>query len=109
MNIPENFPRKPDPAALAGAHPKVAVRLINVAYVGGYTKVEIEKRYEVCTDLVTQLTAYYHRKKSQSPSRTHEQLLAQMTEALGQKNWGLSAAEIAWCMTEVQLAVEFGR
>lgn len=109
MNVPENFPRQPDTAALSGAHPKIAARLINGAYVGGYTQAEIETRYEVCADLVTQLTAYYHRKKSQPPARTHEQLLAQMAEALGQKDWGLTAAEIAWCMAEVELAVESGQ
>lgn len=109
MNVPENFPRQPDPTALSGAHPKIAARLINGAYVGGYTQAEIETRYEVCADLVTQLTAYYHRKKSQPPARTHEQLLAQMAEALGQKDWGLTAAEIAWCMAEVGLAVESGQ
>eukprot|EP01037_Dinobryon_pediforme_P012453 gene12453-12540_t len=78
MNVPENFPRLPDPTALSGAHPKIAARLINGAYVGGYTQTEIETRYEVCADL----------------------LLAQMAEALGQKDWGLTAAEIAWCMAE---------
>lgn len=109
MNVPENFPRQPDTAALSGAHPKIAARLINGTYVGGYTQAEIETRYEVCADLVTQLTAYYHRKKSQTPARTHEQLVAQITEALGQKNWGLTDAEIEWCMAEVELAVESGQ
>ena len=109
MTVPENFPRQPDPSAVTGAHPKVNVRLMNGTYVSGYTQAEIETRYEVCADLVTQLTAYYQRKKSQPPARTHEQLLTQMAEALGQKDWGLTAAEIAWCVAEVELAVESGQ
>jgi len=106
MNIPEDFPRQPDPEALSGAHPKIAVRLVDGKYVSGYTQAELETRYDVCADLVTQLIAYYHRKKSQTPARTHEELLIKMSDALGQKGWGLTNGEIAWCMKHVRVAVE---
>lgn len=106
MNIPEDFPRQPDPEALSGAHPKIAVRLVDGKYISGYTQAELETRYDICADLVTQLIAYYHRKQSQAPARPREQLLVQMSEALEKKDWGLTTAEIAWCMNHVRVAVE---
>jgi hypothetical protein len=108
MNIPDDFPRQQDPAALSGAHPKIAVRLIDGKYVGGHTQAELETRYDVCADLVTQLVAYYHRKKVQPPVRTPDELLMRIEEALGQKGWGLTAAEIAWCMRQVRAAIRSG-
>lgn len=37
---------------------------------------------------------------------TREQQLVQMSEALEKKDWGLTTAEIAWCMNYVRVAVE---
>lgn len=105
MTIPDDFPRQPDPVALAGAQPKIAVRLIDGKYVGGYTQAELETRYDVCADLVNQLAAYYRRKEREQPTRTPEQLLQRIEDALGQKGWGLTNAENAWCMQRVRAAV----
>lgn len=106
MNIPDDFPRQPDSAALSGAQPKIAVRLVDGKYTSVYTQAELETRYDVCADLVTQLVAYYHRKKLQQPDRTQNELLMRIEEALGQKGWGLTNAEIAWCMRQVRTAVQ---
>lgn len=108
MNIPDDFPRQPDPEALAGAQPKIAVRLVDGKYISGHTQAELETRYDVCADLVTQLVAYYQRKKLQPPVRTQNELLMRIEEALGQKGWGLTAAEIAWCMRQVRAAIQSG-
>ncbi|MGN8002345.1 hypothetical protein ACTJKQ_04035 [Acidovorax sp. 22279] len=101
MTIPSDFPWQSDPIALAGAQPKISVRLIDGNYVSGYSAEERMTRYEICADLVTQLIAYYHRKMTQPPNRSREELLSRIKEALEQKGWGLSTAEIAWCMGRV--------
>lgn len=108
MTIPSDFPWQSDPTALAGAQPKIAVRLVDGKYVSGHTADELATRYDICADLVTQLIAYYHRKKTQSPNRSREQLLARINEALEQKGWGLTAAEIAWCVGRVSDAIPIG-
>ncbi|MGN8005456.1 hypothetical protein ACTJKQ_19895 [Acidovorax sp. 22279] len=106
MNIPDDFPRQPDATALSGAQPKIAVRLVDGQYTSGYTQAELETRHDVCADLVTQLVAYYHRKKLQQPDRTQNELLMRIEETLGQKGWGLTNAEIAWCMRQVRTGVQ---
>lgn len=105
MNIPDDFPRQADAAALSGAQPKIAVRLVDGKYTSGYTQAELETRYDVCADLVTQLVAYYHRKQLQQPDRAPDELFTRIEEALGQKGWGLTTAEIAWCMRQVRTNV----
>ena len=106
MNIPDDFPHHPDLLALSGAHPKIGVRLDDGKYVSGYTPAEREQRYDVCADLVAQLVRYYERKMSQPPARTKKQLLDLLAEALRQKGWGLSSAEIEWCVGRVGSAVD---
>lgn len=105
MNVPENFPGGPDPAALTGAQPKVGVRLIRGKYISGYTAEERAARYEMCADLVLQLVRYYERKKKERQDLTEVQLLSRIAEAVPTKGWGLSSAEIAWCMRELTAAV----
>jgi len=104
MSIPTDFPWQADPPALAGAQPKIGVRLIDGRYISGYTAEERATRYDMCADLVNQLVGYYHRKKKEPPERTREQLLTRIKGALEQKGWGLSSGEIEWCMTRVSKA-----
>lgn len=108
MNIPDDFPRHPDLAALSGAQPKIAVRLVDGKYTSAYTQAELETRYDVCADLATQLVAYYHRKKAQQPDRKQDELLERIGESLSQQGWGLTNAEIEWCMRQVRAAIQSG-
>lgn len=77
MSVLHGLPREPDTAALAGAQPK----------------------------LRTRLNKYYERKTREQPHRTREQLLACIAEALPQKGWELSRADVAWCMPELNPAI----
>lgn len=105
MNVPEDFPDEPAPATLTGAQPKVGVRQIRGKYISGYTTEERAARYEMCADLVLQLVKYYERKKKERQDLTEVQLLSRIAEAVPTKGWGLSTAEIAWCMRELTAAV----
>lgn len=105
MSIPEDFPREPDPSALSGAQPKLAVRLVDGKYISGYTAEERAERHDMCADLVLQLARYYQRKRSERPERTKEELLTLIAEALPAKNWGLSRAEIEWCVLRLTAEV----
>ncbi|OYU44721.1 MAG: hypothetical protein CFE44_11435, partial [Burkholderiales bacterium PBB4] len=50
--VPEDFPRDPFPAALAGSQMKLAARLIDGRYVVGLTDEERYGRFLMCSDLV---------------------------------------------------------
>lgn len=105
MNVPEDFPGEPDPAALTGAQPKIGVRQIHGKYISGYTTEERAARYEMCADLVLQLVRYYERKKKERQDLTRAQLLSLIAEALPTKGRGLSDAEVSWCMRELTAVV----
>ena len=57
--IPDSFPLDPWPAALSGAQPKLAVRLIDGKYVTGLTDAERIERYEICEALAQRLSHPY--------------------------------------------------
>ncbi len=106
MDVPDDFPRRPAQASLAGTQPKLAVRLVEGKYADTYTPEELDARYDNCTDLVSQLCAYYIRKKAQAPERTSDALLGLITEALHRKDWALTCAEIDFCMGRVRAVVQ---
>lgn len=105
MPVPDDFPRRPDPAAIAGVHPKIPVRFVNGKYFGEFTPDELESRHDVCADLVNQLVSYFNRKMSEQPTRTREQLLDAIEESAGRKGWDITQQELKWCMTKLRMAV----
>lgn len=102
MTIPSDFPRDPWPAALTGAQPKLAARLIDGKYVIGLTPEERTARYDVCADLVLQLVAYCERKLRADPPAVLDELLPKVEQSLNGKGWETSPIEIAWCIRQVR-------
>lgn len=75
VTVPDDFPHDPFPAALSGAQPKVAARLIDGKYVVGLTEDERRGRYLMCHDLVEQLIEYAERKRTERTDLTLPALL----------------------------------
>lgn len=107
--IPPDFPSTPHLASLAGAQPKLAVRLVNGQYVVGLTPEELQARFDLCEDLVGQLVAYCRRKQAEHPGWSQEELLSKVADALrakaaaGEEGWDLSEAERSWVLGKVRL------
>ena len=105
MTIPEDFPRDPWPASLSGVQPKVAARLIGGKYVVGLTPEELAVRYDNCSDLVLQLTAYCERKLTADPSLVLDDYLPKVEQSCAGKGWDVSPIELTWIMGKVREAL----
>jgi len=103
-NVPDDFPRDPFPASLAGAQPKLAGRLIDGKFVVGLTEEERAGRYKACQDLVDQLVAYCHRKAIECPARSSDDLLDWVARGARNKQvaWRLGGPEIEWVIEQVR-------
>ena len=98
MPIPKDFPREPVVASLAGVQPKLSVRLnvVSGKYVSGPTEQDVQERYEVCADLVTQLVAKCHANRDSKYVHLSEvQILERLLAQLLATDWG-AAAEMRW-------------
>lgn len=94
--VPDDFPRDPFPASLAGAQPKVAARLIDGRYVAGLTPEERAERYVGCLDLVDQLTAYVNRKAVEEPELTQAAVLDSLASRMPHQGWDVGKTELQW-------------
>lgn len=99
--IPSDFPRMRSPTALAGAQPKLAVVLQDGRYVADFSEEELAGRYDVCADLLRQLTAYCQRKRAERPEWSSSELLAKVRRSLHTKGWGLTDGEIDWLISRL--------
>ena len=102
MDIPEDFPHDPWPAAISGVQPKFAARLIDGRYVVGLTPEERAERYDNCADLTQQLVAYCLRKLQADPPPKLDELLGKVERASSTRGWDVSPIELAWCMRKVR-------
>jgi hypothetical protein len=98
MCIPADFPREPVISSLAGAQPKLSVRVdvVSGKYANGPTEQDVQERYEVCADLVTQLVAKCHANRDSKYVHLSEaQILERLLTQLLATDWG-TAAEMRW-------------
>lgn len=93
--VPPDFPRGDPRGAVAGAQPKLLVRIEGDQYVAGLTDEELQERYEMCADLVRQLVPYAQRK------RLHAGDAQKLKNGLKAKDWGLTIQEIDWVVGKV--------
>lgn len=104
--VPDEFPREPYGASLAGAQPKITVRLDGGRYHVGLSDDELLERYQACEDLAQQLASYCVRKQSENPSWSREFNLSRARNGVAQKVarglWDISGAELSWVMSRVQ-------
>ncbi len=96
VTVPDDFPHDPFPAALPGAQPKFAARLIDGRYVVGLTPEERTERYVGCLDLVDQLTAYVNRKIAEKPDLTQSSVLDSLSSRMPHQGWDVGKSELEW-------------
>lgn len=104
-NIPPDFPYSQVRSCVTGTAPKLALRKgEDGIYVEESLAETVEERYAVCTDLVDQLTAYFHRKMAAQPVDP-QTLLVQIHAELETKKW-VDPIELDWIVKQV--ALEWG-
>ncbi|ALL70137.1 hypothetical protein K788_00008000 (plasmid) [Paraburkholderia caribensis MBA4] len=104
--VPEDFPRHIAPASLAGAHPKLAGRLIDGKFVVGLTEEERFERWDICEDLAQQLVGVARREASKYPENSRDVTLARVRRGLEDKRW-TSAVETDWLMARLRSLLEW--
>ncbi|WP_145987417.1 hypothetical protein [Cupriavidus taiwanensis] len=104
VEIPLDFPNDPFPAAVGGAQPKFATRVVDGTYVVGLTHEERVERYLMCADLVDQLSNYCRRKADEHPDWSQEALLNRMEKGIRDKQavWNLGRSEVDWIVARVR-------
>ncbi|KGV23549.1 hypothetical protein X894_343 [Burkholderia pseudomallei MSHR4462] len=97
--VPDDFPREPDPGAVTGAQPKILVRKVDGRYQTAITDEEVQARYDACEDLAAQLCEYALRKVATSGlapdvalSRAEKGLRAKVNAG----QWDFSQCEVDW-------------
>lgn len=99
---PLDFPRDHELGAVSGVQPKLLVRKIGDAYVHGPTAAELYARYDMCFDLVNQLTDYCIRKMKERPEWSASELREKVQTTLkSRSDWDLSEGEVKWVMGQL--------
>jgi hypothetical protein len=99
--IPEDFPRQGQLGGVSGVQAKLLARKIHGRFVAGPTHEELYARFDNCSDLVEQLTAYTQRKLASMPGTTDEDLLQRVRRGVANKGWGVSNEEMDWIFRKV--------
>lgn len=105
MTVPNDFPREPVQASLAGVQPKIPVRFD--ATSGRYTNAQAEayvvERYQICEDLADQLVAKCRKNRDTKYAHLDEgKILERLLAQLLATDWG-SKAEMRWVIRRTAL------
>src|SRR4051812_1785683 len=98
MNIPDDFPRELTIASVAGLQPKLALRYDSASgrYTNKASDVDFIERYEICSDLVSQLAEKCRRNRTTKYAAMSEvQILERLLAQLLDTSWG-TTAEMKW-------------
>ena len=104
--VPEDFPRDVTPSSLAGAHPKLAGRLIDGKFVVGLTEEERFERWDICEDLAQQLVGVARKDASKYPENSREVTLERVRRGIEGKHW-TSAVETDWLIARLRSLLEW--
>lgn len=104
ITTPIDFPKDHELGAVSGVQAKLVVRKVGSRYVSGPTADELYARYDLCFDLVNQLTDYCHRKSKERPDWSATELLEKVQTTLRTRSdWDLSEGEVRWVMDQLSL------
>ena len=99
---PADFPRDHEHGAVSGVQPKLVIRKVGEVFVNGSTAERLCARYDMCFDLVNQLTEYCNRKMKERPEwSTSEQCEKVQTTLKSRSDWDLSEGEVQWVMGQM--------
>jgi hypothetical protein len=103
--VPDDFPREPDPGAVCGAQAKLLVREVRGQYQRMLSEEELLERYDVCEDLAAQL-ARYAAGKIATASLSLDVALRRAEKGLRLKvdsaEWEFSQLEVAWVVNRMR-------
>ena len=105
--VPDDYHRDPHPAALGGAQPKFAARLIDGRYVVGLTDEERTERYLYCADWVETLVAYVPNKQIRRPDMSMEDVLRYVHWGIRSERGDLGEVELDWIMAKLRARVMY--
>lgn len=100
--VPDDYPRDPYPAALGGAQPKFAARLIDGRYVVGLTDEERQERYLYCANWVETLVVYVPNKRLRRPDMSLEEVLQYVHAGIRGERGDLGEVELDWIMAKLR-------
>lgn len=103
---PTDFPWDRTSAAVSGAQPKLAGRLIAGEFVAGQTAEERDARWDVCEDLTRQLVPKTLRDAEKHPGNSRDETLRRMSGAIAGKGW-VSEEELGWLMGRLRVLLEW--
>ena len=99
---PNDFPRGHALGAVSSVQQKLVVRKAGNRYVSGPTADKLYARYDMCFDLVNQLTDYCNRKIKARPVLSASQLREKVQITLrARSDWDLSEGEVQWVMGQL--------
>jgi hypothetical protein len=104
--IAADFPREQNLASVSGLQPKLVGRMVGGVFVTGLTDQEHYARYDVCVDLVIQLTVYCRRKLDELHDMDALTLLPLVRKSADSKGWDLTVLELDWVMKQVASLLE---
>ncbi|MEW9585836.1 hypothetical protein [Paraburkholderia sp. DGU8] len=99
--VPDDFPHDVAPAALAGAQPKLAARMIDVQFVVGLTEEERLDRWQICEDLALQLMVPARKDAAKYPQKAHDVVLGRIGDAIVGKDW-CNVVEMNWIIARLR-------
>jgi hypothetical protein len=103
--VPDDYPRDPYPAALGGAQPKFAARLIDGRYVVGLTDEERQDRYLYCASWVETLVVYVPNKRLRRPDMSLEDVLQYVHAGIRSERGDLGEVELDWIMAKLRARI----
>ncbi|MFZ3128604.1 MAG: hypothetical protein WA136_11380 [Rhodoferax sp.] len=103
--VPDDYPRDPYPAALGGAQPKFAARLIDGRYVAGLTDEERRERYLFCVGWVDTLVEYFPNKRLRRPDMSVEDVMQYIHAGIRSERGDLGEVELDWIMAKLRARV----
>jgi hypothetical protein len=99
--VPDDFPHDVAPAALAGAQPKLAARMIDGQFVVGLTEEERLDRWQICEDLALQLMVPARKDAAKYPQKAHDVVLGRIGDAIVGKDW-CNVVEMNWIIARLR-------
>jgi hypothetical protein len=105
VGVPDDYPRDPYPAALGGAQPKFAARLIDGRYVVGLTDEERQERYLYCANWVETLVEYFPKKRLRRPDMSVEDVLQYIHAGIRSERGDLGEVELDWIMAKLRARI----
>ena len=100
--VPDDYPRDPHPAALAGSQRKFSARLIDGRYVVGLTDDERKERYAFCAAWLEHLILYVAKVQTKRPTWSMEEVMNYIHAGIRSERGDLGEVELDWIIAKLR-------